>query len=135
MTLVEWKDEFRIGIASIDHEHQSLIGLINKLHANLAEDPTKEQIEGVLGEIHARISAHFALEERLMRDRRYDQYQDHKDDHERLLDEIRDIMERFEDDAAFKYEQVLAVELSDWFAVHFRTKDARLHKVLGAADR
>ena len=131
MPLVKWKDEFAIGIASVDHEHRQLIGLINELHAGLAERPSKEAIARVLGEVHTKIAAHFALEERIMRERRYDQYADHKADHERLLDEIRDIMDRHETDAYFNYETALARELGDWFGVHFRTKDARLHTALG----
>ena len=130
MALVEWKEEFKVGIASVDHEHRQLIGLINDLHGSLAGRPTKDAVASVLGNIHAKIGAHFALEERVMRERRYDQYDDHKADHERLLDEIRDIMDRFEADAYFNYETALAVELRDWFAVHFRTKDARLHHAL-----
>ncbi len=82
-----------------------------------------------LGEIYARISAHFALEERVMRERKYDQYEDHKEDHERLLDEIRDIMDVYEDQALFD-EQAFAESLSRWFTDHFRTKDARFHKYL-----
>jgi hemerythrin-like metal-binding protein len=77
-------------------------------------------------------SAHFALEERIMRERRYDQYADHKADHERLLDDIRDIMDRHEADAYFNYEVALVAELGDWFTGHFGTKDARLHKTIGA---
>lgn len=131
MALLEWKDEFKVGIASVDHEHRQLIALINDLHGGLAGRPPKDAVAGVLGEIYAKIAAHFALEERVMRERNYDQYQDHKADHERLLEEIRDIMDRFEGDAYFNYESALAMELSDWFAVHFRTKDARLHRALG----
>ena len=65
-----------------------------------------------------------------MREREYDQYQDHKDDHERLLEEIHDLMDLAEDPQGFS-EAVLATRLRDWFAQHFKTKDARLHKMLG----
>jgi len=132
MALVEWKDEFSVGVASVDHEHRELIGLINELHAGLASHPTKDAVSRMLGEIHAKIAAHFALEERIMRERRYDQYADHKADHERLLDDIRDIMDRHEADAYFNYEVALVAELGDWFTGHFGTKDARLHKTIGA---
>lgn len=130
MALIDWKDEFAIGIPAVDHEHRALIGLINELHAQLAEpDAPPDAVAAFLGEINARIGAHFALEEKVMRDRRYDQLAAHKADHERLLDEIRDLMDRYEDDEGF-YETELADRLSDWFAVHFRTHDARLHRHL-----
>ena len=49
MTLLEWRDDFRIGIAEVDHEHQLLIGLINKVHAALEADRSSERIEEFLG--------------------------------------------------------------------------------------
>ena len=64
-----------------------------------------------------------------MREHTYDQYEEHKADHERLLDEIRDIMDAYEDDARFDKNE-LAACLSTWFTEHFKTKDARLHKYL-----
>lgn len=131
MALVEWREEYRIGIPAVDYEHRGLIDLINNLHSDLSGNPDKAEVLACLGEIYARISAHFALEERVMRERRYDQHAEHKEDHERLLDEIRDIMDRCEAEADFSYAAALSRELGDWFAVHFRTKDARLHKALG----
>ena len=106
MALVEWKAEYKIGIPAVDYEHRGLIDLINNLHADLSGKPEKAEVLACLGEIYARISAHFALEERVMRERRYDQYADHKEDHERLLDEIRDIMDRCEAENEFNYASV-----------------------------
>lgn len=131
MALIEWRDDFKVGVASVDHEHAELIALLNRLAASLAQDADEDAVLDFLGEVHAKIAAHFALEEKEMRDRGYDQFADHKADHERLLDDIRDIMDRVEAAEAFDYRQTLAAELSDWFGAHFKTKDARLHKMLG----
>ena len=130
MALLEWKDEFAVGIEPVDFEHRELIALINALHANLSAPESALTVSEFLGEIYAKIAAHFALEERVMRERGYDQYADHKADHERLLDDIRDIMDDYELRGAFD-EETLATQLRDWFATHFSTKDARLHKHLG----
>ena len=65
-----------------------------------------------------------------MRKRNYDQYKDHKDDHERLLDELRDIMDDYEENAYFSDEEFSA-HIERWFTEHFKTRDARLHKHLG----
>ncbi len=129
MPLLEWKQEFALGVADVDHEHRELITLINELYAHLQRQDSSVSVEDFLGEIYAKISAHFALEEKIMRERHYDQYDDHKADHERLLEEIRDIMDAYEDDAHFN-ESELAACLTSWFTGHFKTKDARLHKYL-----
>ncbi|MBK7903492.1 MAG: hemerythrin family protein [Proteobacteria bacterium] len=129
MTLLQWRDDFCIGIAEVDHEHQVLIGLINEVHAALGVDRSSERIEDFLGEIHARISAHFALEEKDMRSRKYTEFNQHKADHERLLDDIRDIM----DDHTVRGvldDQALSNRLATWFGDHFKTYDARLHSFL-----
>ena len=131
MALIEWKDSFAVGVAAVDYEHRQLIDLLNRLDATLDQAPQADSVAEFLGEIYTRIGAHFALEEKLMREKRYDQYSDHKADHERLLDDIREIMERHEADATYAYRDALSKDLGEWFTNHFRTKDARLHQMLG----
>ena len=127
MNLIEWKDEFRVGVPSIDYEHQQLIELINQLNEMAQWGNSYDNVIDALGEIHVQISAHFALEEKIMRDSRYDDYAGHKADHENLLDEMRDIMDQVDDDGRYD-ESRLGSELKRWFSVHFRTHDARLHQ-------
>jgi hemerythrin-like metal-binding protein len=128
--LIAWSPNYRIGVPAVDHEHEELVGLINALYAELEADAAKYTILDFLGEIYARISAHFALEEKKMRDYAYDRYPQHKREHERLLDEIADIIDLYEDDGSFD-RQALAGRMNEWFSVHFRTEDARLHQHLG----
>lgn len=128
MSLIEWKDEFAIGIPDVDYEHHELITLINDLHDEMKRGgATRERVVACLGEIYARIAAHFALEERIMRDMRYDQLAAHKADHDALLEDIRDIMDHHAAGGYFEYEGLLSEHLHDWFTVHFKTHDARLH--------
>lgn len=135
MTLIAWRDEFRTGIPAVDHEHAELIRLINETHAQLlAGRADAGATAAALGEILARISAHFALEEQIMRERRYDFFAPHKAEHERLIDDIREIMQEQERGAyAGDAMERLARELSAWFSGHFRTQDARLHRLLGVS--
>ena len=130
MTLLEWKPEYCVGDAAIDHEHEHMIGQINALYDQLGESVDAETIEAVLGEIHADISAHFALEERLMREASYAEYEDHKKDNEDLLDQIHDLMDSFYADPS-EGQELLKSQLSGWFGRHFSTFDARLHQKLG----
>jgi hemerythrin len=126
MSTIAWQDEFATGLPDVDHEHRELIEMINELLESLGPDPGTPRIPAALGEIHARIAAHFALEEREMRRLKYVAVGAHKSDHERLLDDILDIMAEVEspggyDSAAF------ARRLANWFTEHFRTHDALLH--------
>jgi hemerythrin len=130
MALLHWRDEFNTGIPSVDYEHRQLFEIVNELHEKLRAGDI-DGVDAFLGALHDRIAAHFALEERVMRQLHYDGYGEHKADHERLLDEIRDLMEEhragdYRDDA-----ERLAQRLESWFSVHFNTQDVRLHRAIG----
>jgi len=128
MALLEWRKEYCTGFKGVDYEHESLIHQINAVYALITDGAERDLVIDSLGEIYGSISAHFALEEQMMLRHDYVDYQQHKTDHDRLLDEIRDITDEFEaterlDDAAF------GRKLADWFKLHFSTHDARLHKL------
>jgi hemerythrin-like metal-binding protein len=131
MRLLDWKDEYSVGINAVDHEHKELIALINRLYVELESAEARRTVPAFFGDLLKAIGAHFALEERFMRERDYDRLDRHKADHERLLDELRDIMDAF--DHAVEIDIVdLADRLDVWFTRHFRTHDAELHQALGA---
>lgn len=131
MVLIEWRTEFETGVADVDHEHRELVDLINRLHDEITAGSGRERVQEFLGEVFARIAAHFALEESIMRKHSYDEYDAHKAEHEKLLDEIRDIMDSTQDDPTEGYRTALSATVRDWFVNHFKSKDARLHRKLG----
>ena len=126
MSLLEWKPEFSVGNAAVDHEHRELIDLINSIHAGISQGVGRDQLASGLGEIYAQIAAHFALEEKMMRDADYVGYGVHKDDHEALLDQLAEIIDAVELEGAYD-DQALSSVLNLWFSEHFRTHDAKLH--------
>jgi hemerythrin len=130
MPLLQWKPSYSVGIEAVDHEHKELIDLINQLYGELMAKGEPLTASAFFGDLIKAISAHFALEERFMLERGYDQLSQHKADHERLLDEILAIMDDFESDEATSRDD-LAARLDAWFSRHFETHDARLHKALG----
>ena len=127
MTLLKWKSAYSLAIPSVDLEHRGMIALINQCYDQLGENADNDSIERFLGEIHSGISAHFALEEQLMLRAAYPEYEAHKEDHEELLDEIRDLMDQYVEnpDAGAA---ILQERLANWFGRHFSTFDARLHE-------
>ena len=130
MTLIVWRDEFSVGVASVDQEHREMIELINELDNAMAQDADCITVISTLGEIYAKISAHFALEEKIMRDANYREFTSHKEDHERLLDSLLTIIDSVDDEGRYDRPE-LSSGLDRWFTDHFRTHDARLHRRLG----
>ena len=113
MSLIAWKDEFSVGVDAVDLEHREMIELIADLDNAMQKDASHVSVVQGLGEIYARISAHFALYEKIMRDSRYTDLIDNKQDHERLLDILLDVIEDV-DDAGTYDRSSLSRSLDDW---------------------
>jgi hemerythrin len=133
MTLLEWKPQYSVGVPAVDDEHRLMIAMINELHGQLGDNQDQETLEMFLGDIHAAIAAHFALEERFMRKADYDEYEGHKEDHEQLLDQLMDLMDEHLEDPGTSND-LLRQKLGSWFASHFASYDARLHHRLGTHE-
>lgn len=130
MAQIEWKEEYSIGNASVDEEHELLIAQINKLYEQFNQPLDTAAIESMLADIQTDISSHFALEELLMQEAEFAEFEEHKQDHERLLDQIDDMTFHFTEDPE-SGKELLINRLSDWFSHHFKGFDTRLHNQLG----
>jgi len=130
MKYLKWEEQYSVGVDSVDYEHKNLMDMINMIYAELENKRDIAEIEKTMSDVHAEIAAHFALEERLMRNAGYEEYAAHKNEHEELLDQIRNMMDaiEFDPDPAL---DMLSEQLADWFSGHFATFDARLHSKLG----
>jgi hemerythrin len=129
MALLNWTDALSVGIEEVDVEHRQLIESINGLHDVIQVGADYVQVVELLGEIYTQIAAHFAHEEDMMRDADYPLYEEHKEDHEILLDDLREIMDEVEADGAYDA-ATLSGDMNRWFTDHFHTHDAKLHRAL-----
>jgi hemerythrin-like metal-binding protein len=125
-SLLRWGEEHRIGVAALDFEHQALFKRISELDQELAEAQDADRIEDLLGEIHARMSAHFALEEQFMREKKYAGYSEHKREHDRFLDEFGEAVARTTANAGIGARDVLREELRHWIVGHVLTSDKKM---------
>jgi len=130
MPLIDWRKDYEIGIGAIDHEHRELIDLINEMHAALGVDASPEAAVNFLGELYTQVSGHFALEERMMREAGYDEVEAHREEHEELLDSIRELMDAYGDGEQFDFDDRLATTFRAWFDHHLKGADTRLHRFL-----
>jgi len=128
MQRIEWRLEFETGDGAVDYEHRQLIDILNELLDTIGDGQPSDDALNLLGDLNARICGHFALEELEMQRDAYDDYTVHKEDHEHLLDQIRDLMDAYENGSYSQQSGEFTTRLQDWFINHFKTHDARLHR-------
>jgi hemerythrin len=125
-TQIEWDDSFLIGIEELDYEHKILINDINRLHLELTRQDEKSEIEKCLGDIYARMQAHFALEEHVMKEREYEFFDEHKREHERLLDSYSGYMIQILNDTAVSFSTPIEDTLNHWVINHILNSDKKM---------
>ena len=124
--LFEWDDSYLTGIEVLDHEHKILIDDINKLHDVLIQQSERSQISKALGNIETRMRAHFALEERLMKDRNYEFFEEHKNEHEQLLDWYTEYVLQYLDDTRASSRYSIEKTLRYWVLKHISESDKKM---------
>ena len=125
MELIKLEDNLRLDIPEIDSQHETLIGLINLLHETMLQGADRAVLDGLLSQLLAHTQAHFAYEEQLMSQYNYPGYEAHKSEHNRLMQHLLDLAERY------KYGELLlsfavVLELKGWAVVHIEKSDKPL---------
>ncbi|MBL6958226.1 MAG: bacteriohemerythrin [Rhodospirillales bacterium] len=124
--LIEWSDAFLIGIEELDYEHRSLIDDINELHRELTEHDDKDKIENTLGDILVRMQTHFALEEHVMQANKFPGYNEHKTQHNKLLDEYTGFLVQCKTAPDTGDCQAVKGMLNMWIVEHILTSDKQM---------
>ena len=126
MPLLNWKDEYLLGVEALDFEHQDLFDCVNQVYAQCSRKADYDTVADCLGRLHTRLAAHFALEENTMREMKNPHYAAHKAEHDRFLDEVTGAVAAFEQE--FDHEQIdeLARRVQEWIESHITTFDRQL---------
>lgn len=117
---LEWKDNYKIGHAEIDAEHQHLFKLVNTVLA--AKD--KVTLTGCAMALFQYTREHFAHEEQLMKRLNYPAMAAHQTQHDDLISRLSEVSARIANETLDH--AVREVFLSDWLLNHIATSDVKL---------
>lgn len=128
---VVWKDEYSVGIESLDNDHKKLLGLINNLqtavHYQTGEDFEKEALD----EVVAYTKYHFDREEKMLLEAGYEDFEAHKKTHTNMIAKIDEFLLEYEKHGHVALENV-AQYLKDWLIGHINGTDQEYSSLLKA---
>lgn len=122
--MITWSDEFSVDIQEIDEQHKKLVGLINELYAALASKDQGTKVEAILDELVDYTRTHFAVEECLLRLFEYDEYDEHKAMHDKIVARVLQFQSQFKAGDR-KVGMELLYFLKDWLMDHIQKVDKR----------
>lgn len=124
---IKWSDKFRSGVEKLDNRHKELIELINKLQRQITKGSGKEEMGKLMSEIYDHKKTHFAVEERLMLDHNYPQYEQHVKEHREMLDKLSKLKEDLAAGNNMATVELVGL-LSDWLVNHISGMDFKYGK-------
>lgn len=125
---IKWEKKYELGIPSIDKQHHHLVELCNKLRCDLKDFSSQEGIDwhvslaNTLKELASYTQEHFAAEEKLMKACNYKDYDIHRSQHIKFVEQVTKQLMTF-DLATLQEAYSLLDFLRDWILSHVACED------------
>lgn len=88
MDTIQWGEQFSVGNARLDHQHQNLIGIYNQMARHSEADVRSETISDVLTRMMQYAREHFRTEEALLQEHEYPHLDQQQKEHKAFLREV-----------------------------------------------
>lgn len=124
MATFVWKEDYCVGDAAIDAQHQYIFALAN----DMVVIREKDQLTRYAMQLFRYVREHFDHEEAVMRKAAYPQYQEHLALHESLITQLSELSQGI---AADQWSAAgLQCFMTQWLLVHIVDEDTKLAKFL-----
>jgi hemerythrin len=128
---IELSDEYKVGIAAIDREHELLIGLYNGLVKAVKSGNARDMWDDAFQRLVEYADQHFANEERLMTARQFPGYENHKRQHDNFVRNLHELATERTGQDEEQALKLLLVFVGQWIRGHILVTDKELGEFVG----
>lgn len=124
--MFEWKEEYSVGIQSIDEQHKKLFEIGNRAYELLKNNiyiDKYDKIIHIIEELKEYTVFHFTYEEKYLLENGYRKFFSHKVEHENFIQKFREIEYNRIDDGQNEYIMELLQFIFKWIDEHILIKD------------
>lgn len=129
MAFIDWKAEYSIGQADLDHDHWRLSEIINKLHDAVEQERGDRVVGATLRSLRRYVEVHFAREERLLERCGVTDAKDHILSHRRIEDTLADFENLHSSSPDQLDSQSLLAFLRRWLINHVLKDDMQYREI------
>jgi len=123
MPRFEWSEQYSVGIRLIDNDHRGLFDAMNDLQDVVEKRRGEVEIAQTITYLIRYVQEHFQREERLMRERGYPEFTDHKKAHRKLTRQVYAVQKLYESDHNLVDLEKLVEFLRGWLIRHILGND------------
>jgi len=125
MSIACWRNEYCTKNQQIDHEHQELFQIVNRLHDAMLRREDQSVLKGILETLAIHTIEHFQTEEAMMQSHHYPGYGRHKQAHDGLKVKVALLLQKF-DHSETAITVGLTSFLTEWLVHHIKGEDQKM---------
>ena len=127
--MLQWKEEYEVGVAEIDEQHQKLIDIANRVYELMRNElalDKYDQIVEILQELKEYTVYHFHFEEGLMQKAKYKKRFSHKILHQNFLAQVEAVDLSAVDENQDAYLVQIMDFIANWLIDHIVGEDKKV---------
>ena len=124
LLLEGWQDKYSVKIKKFDDQHRTLIELIAELGENIRHKKEKSYLTKIMSKLMDYTVVHFGEEEFLMNSYDYPDFESHKAEHRKIIEELKSIRQRIQAQGNLVNIQLLQF-LQSWLLQHIMVTDLK----------
>ncbi len=130
MGLVQWSEEYSVGVGNLDRHHQKLFDMLNRLHSAMTQGKGKEVVIGIIREMVDYARYHFEEEEKLMERIKYPGLNEQKNTHKKFIAKVEEYQNLADMGLEAFLSSGISTFLSDWLKNHIGAMDKKYKKYM-----
>lgn len=119
---IVWKDDYSVGIDSLDQDHKKLIALLNQFITAYDYAMSESYEREALDDLIAYTKYHFEREEKLMEENEYPDIVAHKAQHKKMFAQVETFVELYNEKGHDALDEISDF-LSNWLINHINGTD------------
>jgi hemerythrin len=134
MPIVEWSDDYLLGIQEFDEHHEHLVELLNNAYDEYNGGASSEAIEEIIDKLAEYANYHFAAEEHWLSENSYPKLYEHIIEHVSFGQRVADFQKDFHDGNKSLTTEILSF-LVEWLTVHILGSDTDYKLAIAAKNK
>lgn len=129
MRTLTWKEEYSVGVKSLDSQHQHLLQSLNQVSALFEANANQEEINTLLNDLDTYAGTHFKTEEQFFEKFKFHDAEDHIQEHRMYEQKIEAYRQKYQDRLIEGKIELLEF-LADWWMGHIQGRDQDYRRFL-----
>lgn len=123
---IVWTKDLSVKNGVIDAQHKQLIAKMNEFIISVDKEKAEEKIRPIIDFLFEHLYQHIDYEEEYMLKNKFPELDEHKIEHQKMLDITRKLSEKLDIvGASHEFAKEIKKSLFDWFVSHLKTYDLK----------